>query len=265
MKKHIPNFITLLNVFCGCVAAVFAVLNQMELAAIFVFLGIVFDFFDGMAARLLDVKSELGLQLDSLADVITSGLVPGIVMFQLLGMSMSGGWNLDWSTDATPLAWDTIRVSALPFVGFLITMASAYRLAKFNIDTRQTSSFIGLAVPAHASFYIFCTLLFIYPDLPQIINVSDCVSPVIANPLVMLTFSILLSIMLIAEVPMFSLKFKNLKWKDNALPFTFILLWFGMLIFINIVAMPMIVIFYIVWSIILNFKNKTIYILNPFF
>lgn len=93
MKRHIPNFITLLNVFCGCVASVFAVLNKLEIAAIFVALGIFFDFFDGLAARVLDVKSELGLQLDSLADMITSGLVPGIVMFQLLAMSQTSGWG----------------------------------------------------------------------------------------------------------------------------------------------------------------------------
>ena len=97
MKRHVPNLITLMNVFCGCVATVFAMLNQLELAAVFVCLGIILDFFDGLAARVLDVRSELGLQLDSLADVITSGLVPGIIMFQLLGMSMSGGWNVDLS------------------------------------------------------------------------------------------------------------------------------------------------------------------------
>src|SRR5690606_21947962 len=95
MKKHIPNLITLLNALCGCIATVFAVYNRLEMAAVFVFLGIFFDFFDGLAARLLNVKSELGLQLDSLADMITSGLVPGIVMYQLLLMSHSGGWNLD--------------------------------------------------------------------------------------------------------------------------------------------------------------------------
>ena len=95
MRKHIPNFITLLNLFSGCVATVYAVLNQLEMAAMFVALGIFFDFFDGLAARMLNVKSDLGLQLDSLADMVTSGLVPGIVMFQLLAMSRTGGWGLE--------------------------------------------------------------------------------------------------------------------------------------------------------------------------
>ena len=135
MKRHIPNLITLLNVFCGCIATVFAVLNRLELAAIFVFLGIFFDFFDGLAARALNVKSELGLQLDSLADVITSGLVPGIVMFQLLGMSMTGGWNAGdmFGYHSSEYGLSTI-FHPLPLLGFLVTLASAYRLAKFNID-----------------------------------------------------------------------------------------------------------------------------------
>ena len=125
MKRHIPNFITLLNVFCGCVATVFAVINQLELAAFFVFLGIVFDFFDGFAARVLNVKSELGLQLDSLADMITSGLVPGIVMFQLLRMSMSGGWNVRFSISKVSYCCLLGRIQKwpiLPFLGFLITL-----------------------------------------------------------------------------------------------------------------------------------------------
>lgn len=94
MKSYIPNFLTLLNVLSGCIATVFAVLNQLEWAALFVFIGIFFDFFDGLAARVLKVQSEVGVQLDSLADVITSGLVPGVVMFQLLNMAERGGWNL---------------------------------------------------------------------------------------------------------------------------------------------------------------------------
>ena len=97
MKQLIPTVITLLNLLCGCVATVFAVMNQLELAALFVFLGIIFDFFDGLAARVLNVQSDLGIQLDSLADMITSGLVPGIVMFQLLAMAERGGWNLGFT------------------------------------------------------------------------------------------------------------------------------------------------------------------------
>ena len=125
MRKHLPNFLTLLNLFCGCIAVVFAVMNSLDLAAIFVFFGILFDFLDGFAARMLKVTSDIGVQLDSLADMVTSGLVPGIVMFQLLSMAQKNGWNLDLFGMHT-------EVGLLPLFGFLITLASAYRLANFN-------------------------------------------------------------------------------------------------------------------------------------
>src|SRR5690606_243906 len=159
MKRHIPNLITLLHLLRGCIATVFAVSNRLELAAAFVFLGIFFDFFDGMAARVLDIKSELGLQLDSLADMITSGLVPGIVMYQLLLMSHSAGWNSDMAVAApatvTEMPW-------LPFFGFIITLASAYRLANFNLDENQISSFVGLPTPANALLILSFPLILLY-------------------------------------------------------------------------------------------------------
>ena len=132
-------------------------MNKLEFTAIFVFLGIFFDFFDGLAARLLDVKSELGLQLDSLADMITSGLVPGIVMYQLLNMSQSGGWNLDMFGASS-------EINLIALSGFIITLSSAYRLAKFNIDEDQVSSFIGLPTPANALLILSLPLILLYQD-----------------------------------------------------------------------------------------------------
>ncbi|MEP4661797.1 MAG: CDP-alcohol phosphatidyltransferase family protein, partial [Nonlabens ulvanivorans] len=154
MKKWIPNLITMLNLLSGCIAAVYAFKDELILAGIFVALGIFFDFFDGLAARLLKVSSELGTQLDSLADMVTSGVVPGIVMCQLLAdatghsstlFAVNG--DLGWSS-ATSL------FKEITFLGFLITAASGYRLAKFNIDTRQTDSFIGVPTPANAILII---------------------------------------------------------------------------------------------------------------
>lgn len=256
MKKHIPNLITLLNVFCGCVATVFAVLNQMELAAMFVFLGIVFDFFDGMAARLLHVKSDLGLQLDSLADVITSGLVPGIVMFQLLGMSMSGGWNLpdwqaglDFSTEATPMAWSAIRVSILPFFGFLITMASAYRLAKFNIDENQTTSFIGLPTPANALLILSLPLILYYQN-------SELLNDIILNQWFLIGLTLLSALLLNAKIELFALKFKNWHFQDNALRYIFIIISVVLLITLKFLAVPLIILFYILSSVISKAISK---------
>ena len=161
MIRHLPQLLTLFNVLSGCIAVVFAVLNELHLACVFVIIGIFFDFFDGLVARALNAQSELGIQLDSLADMITCGLVPGIVMFQLLGMSQTGGWNIDEFNPALregPLGWE----SMFPFIGFLITLASAYRLARFNIDEDQVTSFIGLPTPANALLIISFPLILLY-------------------------------------------------------------------------------------------------------
>lgn len=239
MQKHLPNFITLLNVFCGCVATVFAVLNNLEMAALFVALGIFFDFFDGLAARVLDVKSELGLQLDSLADVITSGLVPGIVMFQLLAMSQNGGWNLNGASflEETGLGW----VSYLPFFGFVITMASAYRLAKFNLDENQVSSFIGLPTPANALLVISLPLILFY-------NGSESVNSIILHPWFLVLLTILSAYLLNCSLPLFALKFKNWSFKDNALRYIFLTISLVMIITMKFLAIPFIILFYILSS-----------------
>lgn len=249
MKRHIPNFITLLNVFCGCVATVFAVLNQLELAAVFVCLGILFDFFDGLAARVLDVRSELGLQLDSLADVITSGVVPGIVMFQLLGMSMSGGWNVDMSAQASDATfWVGLKVAPLPFFGFLITMASAYRLAKFNIDANQTSSFIGLPTPANTLLIISLPLILIYQN-------NDLLNGIILNQWFLIAMTILSAVLLNSNIELFALKFKNWNFQDNALRYIFIIISLVLLVTFRFLAVPIIIAFYIVSSVISKSSN----------
>ena len=246
MKNQIPNAITILSLLLSCLAIILTFENQLAIAAYLLIGSCICDFLDGFAARALKVNNPIGKEIDSLVDMIAFGVAPAMLVYQVSKMAQE--------TQQIQLLID---FPWLHYIVFVIPAFSAIRLAKFNVDTRQTTSFIGLAVPAHASFYIFTTLLFIYPDLPKIINVSNIVTPVVSNPIVLLTTSIFLSIMLVVEVPMFSLKFKTLKWKDNALPFTFILLWFVMLIFMNIVAMPMIVIFYILWSIVLNFKTKS--------
>lgn len=249
MKKHIPNLITLLNVFFGCVATVFAVLNQLELAALFVFLGIICDFLDGLAARLLNVQNELGIQLDSLADMITSGLVPGIVMFQLLAMSMSGGWNLDFSSETTSMAWHAITVSALPFLGFLITLASAYRLAKFNIDEDQATSFTGLPTPANALLILSFPLILMYHQ-------NDILNSIILNQWFLIGTTLLSAFLLNSKIELFALKFNNWSFKDNALRYIFIIVSLVLLITMQFLAVPIIVAFYIVSSLVNQWGSK---------
>ncbi len=236
MKQHIPNFITLLNVFSGCIATVFAVLNQLEFAAIFVFLGIFFDFFDGLAARLLDVRSELGVQLDSLADMITSGLVPGVVMYQLLNMSQRGGWNIDLFGAHT-------EVAILPLFGFIITMASAYRLAKFNIDENQVSSFIGLPTPANALLILSLPLILLYQN-------NDILNSIILNQWFLIGLTLLSAFLLNSKIELFSFKFKSYSFKDNGVKYLFLIGSLVLLLTVKYLAVPLIIALYIFTSVV---------------
>ena len=234
MKQHIPNFITLLNVFCGCIATVFAVLNKLEFTAIFVFLGIFFDFFDGLAARLLDVKSELGLQLDSLADMITSGLVPGIVMYQLLSMSQSGGWNLDMFGASS-------EINLVALSGFIITLSSAYRLAKFNIDEDQVSSFIGLPTPANALLILSLPLILLYQD-------NMVLNEIILNQWFLIGLTLLSAYLLNSKIEVFSFKLNSSSFKENGIKYLFLLLSLVLLITVKYLAVPLIIALYILAS-----------------
>lgn len=250
MRKHIPNFITLLNLFCGCVATVFAVLNQLEVAGLFVALGIFFDYFDGLAARVLNVKSELGLQLDSLADMVTSGLVPGIVMFQLLGLSQMGGWNNEVLNGMTYLGDFQLR-SLWPFLGFIITMASAYRLAKFNLDENQVSSFIGLPTPANALLILSLPLILFYHS-------NNILAEVILNQWFLIGLTLLSAFLLNCNLPLFALKFKNWSFTDNALRYIFLIISLVLLITMQFLAVPIIILFYVLSSLVSHWSQKTL-------
>ncbi|MGC1514241.1 MAG: CDP-alcohol phosphatidyltransferase family protein [Maribacter sp.] len=239
MKKHIPNVITLLNMYCGCIAAVFAVYNRLDVAALFVALGIFFDFFDGLAARALHVKSELGLQLDSLADMITSGLVPGIVMFQLLAMSQTSGWG-----DSAHILFENGDIQfqhLLPFFGFIVTLASGYRLAKFNIDENQTASFIGLPTPANALLILSLPLILLYQN-------NDLLNGIILNPWFLVGLTLLSAYVLNCSLPLFALKFKNMSFTDNAMRYIFLIVSVVLIITMQYMAIPLIILFYVASS-----------------
>lgn len=197
IKKHIPNTITCCNLFSGCVACVMAFSGKFESAMLFIVLGAVFDFFDGMVARLLGVSSPLGVQMDSLADDITFGLAPATVIFSFMrGLEYPSSFLAD----------------VLPYFAFLIAVFSACRLAKFNIDTRQTTSFIGLPTPANALFW---SSLIVGGEkwLLEMNNVW----------ILLIALIFLFSYFLISEIPMFSMKFKNLSWKSNKTRYIFLL------------------------------------------
>ena len=165
IKRHIPNIVTLLNLFAGCVALIFAVHGNFVGAAIFVFLGIFFDFFDGLLARKLNVQSPLGIQLDSLADMVTSGVVPGVIIFKLISLTVDAPDYSEYSDSWNSIFhWQEFKLSVLPLIGFLIPMASAYRLAKFNIDEDQQTYFKGLPVPANTLLILSLPLILEYQN-----------------------------------------------------------------------------------------------------
>ncbi|CAN5886147.1 CDP-diacylglycerol--serine O-phosphatidyltransferase [soil metagenome] len=226
MLKHLPNAITCLNLFLGCLALYYAFQGQLVVTAFLVFAAAVFDFLDGMVARLLQAYSEIGKQLDSLADMVSFGVVPGVTMFMLISQGIKPGVS---------------NMMFMPFSGFLITIFSALRLAKFNIDTRQTSSFIGLPTPACTLFVVSLPLILAYDTLG--------LSAFILNPIFLYTSTLVLSYLLIAELPLFALKFSNLRWQENAHRFVFLILSVVMLALLQFTAIPLIIIIYIIISI----------------
>lgn len=255
IKKHIPNIITLLNLLSGIIAVMFAANNDLISAAIFVLLGIFFDFFDGLVARLLDVQSEFGLQLDSLADVVTSGVVPGIVMFQLLLSSVNeNSFEASFFDKTDMMTWSGFSfkpIQLLPFFGLLLSLAAAYRLAKFNLDERQTSSFIGLPTPAMTLFVLSLPVIIAFSNNEVVINI-------ISNSYFLIVVTLIFSFLMNAEIPLFALKFKNFSLKNNLIEIIFLVLCVVLIVILKLIAIPLIIITYVLLSVVknLSFQKK---------
>ncbi len=232
MLRAIPHIITLSNLFCGC-CALLAVFHQQYIPVFFFLLIAGFaDYGDGLVARWLNLKSELGKELDSLADMVSFGLVPGAILYQLLKQ----GFDLN--------NVDGLVVAALP--AFLITLASAFRLAKFNLDTRQSDSFIGLNTPS-------CTMFVVGLMLIHNFN-SYGLGSFVVQPEFLYPSIIVLSYLLLAELPMFSFKFKHFKWKGNEVRFIFLGLSLILLPLLKEVTFSIMVVLYVLFSLI--GKNK---------
>lgn len=232
IKKHIPNAITCCNLFSGCIACVMAFNLEFELAMAFIVLGAIFDFFDGMVARLLKVSSPMGVQIDSLADDITFGLAPATIVFVYMRDCLYYPESMG------------VLADILPYTAFLIAVFSAYRLAKFNVDTRQTNTFIGLPTPANALFWsslIAGGMQWIY-DLHY-------------GWLFLVMLIGLFSYFLVSEIPMFSLKFKNLSWRCNSTRYIFLLGSLPMLI-LGYLAPVAIITWYLIFSIVIFARNS---------
>ena len=233
IKKHIPNTLTCCNLISGCIATCFAFFHDPELALLWIIIGAVFDFFDGMSARLLHVPSPIGKELDSLADDVTFGVAPSTMLFsQLLVM--------DYRSWLQPVS------DYVAFVAYIMAAFSALRLAKFNLDERQAMGFIGLPTPANALFW---------GSLILSAKHWETLSPYMSVALIALM--LVSSWLLIAEIPMFALKFKHWGWKGNELRYSFLITCIPLLIIFREYAFAIIIAWYVVLSVISDAKSAT--------
>lgn len=223
ITKHIPNTITCLNLFSGCVGVWLAFEGNYTGATVAIAVSALLDFLDGLAARLLHAYSTIGKELDSLADVVSFGVLPGAIIFSMLSAAAPDNYYR--------------------FVAFLIPMLSAVRLAKFNIDDRQTSSFIGLPTPANAIFWGG-----ISTSIPFWL---------IQHPMLLIALTVLFALLLVVEIPMFSLKFKNLQWRQNKWQYLFLAVSLLFIVFFQWNAIAPIIVWYILLSIIILFIPNT--------
>ena len=230
ITRHIPNFVTCCNLLSGCIAAVMAFQAQYEAATLFIILGATFDFFDGMLARLFHVSGPLGKELDSLADDITFGLAPSVIVFSLFK-------EVQYPAFMQPIE------AYFPYTAFIIAALSALRLGKFNIDPRQSSSFIGLPTPANALFWG-----------SLVVGGHSFLTSPSFNALYLFILVLLMSYLLVAELPMFSLKFKNLSWKDNQTSYIFLLVCIPLLAVFHISGFAAIILWYILLSLLTKKK-----------
>ena len=225
LKKHIPNTITCCNLISGCIATYFAFQSEFEMALLFIVIGAVFDFFDGMTARLLHVSSPIGKELDSLADDITFGFAPSAIVFGYLSTSH-------------------IHLPFVPFLAFIMAAFSALRLAKFNLDERQALGFIGLPTPANALFWG-----------ALIVGLQQNNIYFEGMEWVIIAATFVSSYLLIAEIPMFALKFKHWGFKGNEVKYIFVLSCIPLLLFLGVSGFAAIIAWYVLLSVITNKSN----------
>jgi CDP-diacylglycerol---serine O-phosphatidyltransferase len=231
IKNHIPNTLTLCNLLCGCLALVQIIqFKSINNACFFIIIALICDYLDGFLARKLNAKSPIGGDLDSLADMVTFGVVPAFICCYLLE-NMAG------------------ISSSLKYFPLIIALFSALRLAKFNIDTRQTDSFIGLNTPANT--ILNASIAYNLEN-----EMGDYFSSFFTNQLVIIPFAILSSLLLVAEIPMFAFKFKSFNLKGNEIRFGFILFAILLILVFKTVAIPWIIISYIILSVIVNYLEK---------
>ena len=242
---NLANILTLINLFAGCAALVLIFSPSYQVGTLseglqyvpyFTLVSLIADYFDGMAARLTkSATSGIGKELDSLADVVSFGVVPAAVLYTLLTFYFK----------SASIRENDLLVMAYSSPAFLVALFSALRLAKFNLDSRQSEGFIGLATPANTIFIMGLLLVFLRNDY----NLSH----IILNPLLLFGLVGFLSYLLIAEIPMFSFKFKNFRWSGNEVRYMFIIASIGLLVGFKFAGISLAVVLYILASLVLVF------------
>lgn len=240
IKKHIPNFVTTLNLFSGCIAIVYAFKGNLVLSSWFIGFAAIFDFLDGMLARILNTKSPIGTQLDSLADLVSFGVAPAMILYQFMRFSHN-----------MPFLPFTDNGKALAFAAFLIPVFSALRLAKFNIDENQSSSFIGLPTPANALFFASFPLVMLQAEGSEL----HVLVSLLSNYWVLLGATLFFSWLMVSSIPLFSLKFKNLGFGDNIFRYILISSALLLFIFLKFFTLPLLVMLYVFLSLVANIRK----------
>jgi CDP-diacylglycerol---serine O-phosphatidyltransferase len=235
IKQHIPNALTTMNLLSGLISLTLTFEGNYVFASLFIFLAAVFDFLDGNAARILKAHSELGKQLDSLADMVSFGVAPGIMIFQMISVHCAGSCNV------------FERMHITPYFAMLIPVCSALRLARFNIDLRQEVNFIGIPTPANAIFFASIPLV-LQSGMFSLIHL-DFLATFFSNTRILTILTVFFSYLLISDFKIFSMKFKSLAWKGNQLRYIFLISSIILLILFFMSAIPIIIVLYILMSI----------------
>ena len=235
-KKRIPNTLTAFNLIAGLFAIIQVLEGDLMIASLFIFLAALFDFLDGTAARLLDARSELGKQLDSLADLVSFGVAPGLIMYQLISRGCDGSCNI------------LEQLHITPYFALLIPVCSAFRLARFNIDLSQEEHFIGMPTPANAIFFASIPLVLFYQSNQLSLIPLDFLNDFFTNSRILAILTVLFSYLLISDFRMFSMKFRRLTWKGNEMRYLFLGLSVTCLILFALYAIPLIILSYFIIS-----------------
>ena len=244
MKSIIPNTLTSLNLACGCIAVLSFLNHFYYLGILLIFVSTIADFFDGFVARLLKVQSDMGKELDSLADMVSFGFVPGTIIY----VALCKAYDLNGFKDLIN------KETYFPLLGFLITVFSGIRLAKFNIDTRQSTSFIGLPTPANTLFFLTIPLIWLNPSL----NGDLWYETILENKFFLISTTAIFSYLLIAELPLIALKFKGFDIKKNIYRYLLLAIGLTSIVLFKFLAIPVILVLYIVLSIIETATTKSI-------